>query len=136
MHKVILIEDDESIGFIYKRQLDLAGLQTDLFTNGKEGLEAVNANTYDLLLLDIMLPDVNGLDILKEIKSNEKTKSLTVILLTNLGQDNVIKQGLTLGAEGYLIKASLTPKQIVEEAKQILKSKESLKNTPLEPTTS
>lgn len=132
MHKVILIEDDESIGFIYKRQLDLAGLQTDLFTNGKEGLEAVNANTYDLLLLDIMLPDVNGLDILKEIKSNEKTKSLTVILLTNLGQDNVIKQGLTLGAEGYLIKASLTPKQIVEEAKQILKSKESLKNTPLE----
>lgn len=128
--KILLIEDEDYIRDLYKRQLDLAGLQTDAFANGKDGLTASTQNHYDLLLLDIMLPDTNGLQILKEIKQNNNTKQMPVVLLTNLGQDVIIKEGFELGADGYLIKASLTPNQVVQEVKKILSSKQDTPPTP------
>ncbi len=123
--KIILIEDEDSIRDLYKRQLNLSGLQTDAFANGKEGLEALQKNKYDVLLLDIMLPDINGLEILKQVKQNPVTKPITVVLLTNLGQDVVIKEGFSLGAEGYLVKAAYTPDQITQEVKNIITKKQS-----------
>src|SRR5258708_18596785 len=120
INKLALIEDEEFIRDLYKRQLDLANLPTDAFANGQEGLRALQTGTYDLLLLDIMLPDTNGLEILKQIKQNPKINKLPVVLLTNLGQDVIIKEGFALGAEGYLIKSSLTPSQIVQEIKNII----------------
>ncbi len=122
--KILLIEDDESISFLYKRQLDQAGLSTDAYLTGQEGLSAASQKKYDIILLDIMLPDINGLDILKKLKENEATKNISVIFLTNLGQEEIIKQGLTLGAIGYLIKASFTPDQMVEEVKLLIKEAE------------
>jgi CheY-like chemotaxis protein len=121
--RVLLVEDEDYIRDLYKRQLDLDGLPTDAFGTGREGLEAVKKVAYSLVLLDIMLPDLNGLQILKEIKSNPQTKALPVVLLTNLGQDTVIKEGFELGAEGYLIKSSYTPNQIVQEVKKIIDAK-------------
>ncbi len=118
--RILLIEDEQSIGFIYKRQLDLAGMQTDTFTTGKLGLEAFGRNSYDVVLLDIMLPDTNGLEILKEIRKDNKNAHVIIIMLTNLGQDSVIKEGMTIGANGYLIKANFTPTQLVAEVKNIL----------------
>lgn len=118
--KILLIEDDESISFLYKRQLELAGFKTDAFFTGGEGLSALRQQQYDLLLLDIMLPDMNGLDILKQVKQNPATSALPTVLLTNLGQDSVIKEGFSLGAKGYLLKAALTPDQIVQEVKMML----------------
>lgn len=112
---VLLIEDEQAIALLYKRQLDLAGLLTDIFTNGKEGLAALQTKHYDAILLDIMLPDMNGLQILKEIKQNENTKNLLVIMLTNFGQENFVKEGFTLGAQGYLIKVRYTPDEVVKE---------------------
>jgi two-component system, OmpR family, response regulator ResD len=123
--KILLIEDEDYIRDLYKRQLDNAGLSTDAFATGQEGLAAITKNHYDLLLLDIMLPDTNGLQILKEVKQNPATKTTTVVLLTNLGQDVIIKEGFELGAEGYLIKASLTPNQVVQEVKNALAKKQS-----------
>lgn len=125
--RLIIIEDEEPIRDLYKRQLTLAGLVTDGYGTGKEGLEAIQKNHYDLLLLDIMLPDTNGLEILKQVKANPNTKSLPVLLLTNLGQDAVIKEGFQLGAEGYMIKAAYTPDQIVQEVKNILQRSQTLK---------
>ena len=119
--RVILIEDEDFIRDLYKRQLDLAGFKTDAFGNGNEGLLSLSQNKYDLALLDIMLPGINGLEILKRIRQDEKNKDLAVILLTNLGQDSVIKEGLALGAKEYIIKASVTPDQIVATVKTILK---------------
>lgn len=121
--KVLLIEDEDAIRDLYKRQLDLAGFSTDAFANGKDGLAALSQNKYTTILLDIMLPDLNGLQILKEIKSNEKTKTISVVLLTNLGQDAIIKEGFQLGADGYLVKAAYTPDQIIQELKNILTRK-------------
>lgn len=121
--KILLIEDEDYIRELYKRQLDLEGLITDAFANGKEGLASLAQNHYDLILLDIMLPDINGLQILKQVKLNANTKDIPVVLLTNLGQDVIIKEGFELGAEGYLIKASYTPAQIVQEVKNFLQKK-------------
>ncbi len=131
--KLIIIEDEEPIRELYKRQLTLAGLETDGFPNGKEGLEAISKSKYNLLLLDIMLPDMNGLEILKQIKSNPATKALPVLLLTNLGQDAVIKEGFQLGAEGYMIKAAYTPDQIVQEVKNILQKTQQPPTPPSNP---
>ena len=128
--RLIIIEDEEPIRELYKRQLTLAGMQTDGFANGKEGLEAISKTQYNLLLLDIMLTDMNGLEILKQIKANPQTKDLPVLLLTNLGQDAVIKEGFQLGAEGYMIKAAYTPDQIVQEVKNILQRTQQTPATP------
>lgn len=125
--KIALIEDESSINAIYKRQLDLAELPTDGFLTGNEGLIAIKKGGYDLVLLDIMLPDINGLEILKELKQDNATKNIPVVMLTNLGQDSIIKEGFTLGAVGYLVKASFSPSQIVAEVKNILKQQETPK---------
>lgn len=118
--KILLIEDDLYIRDLYKRQLDMGGFFTHAFSSGDEGLKSMGENNYDLVLLDVMLPGINGLDILRGIKQNEATKNMPVIMLSNVGQDDVIKEGLVAGAVGYLIKTSFTPNQIVGEVKKIL----------------
>lgn len=122
--KVLLVEDEEFIRDLFKRQLDLSGFNTDAFGTGKDGLSALSKNAYDLVLLDIMLPDINGLQILQTIRQNQANKGIAVVLLTNLGQDAVIKQGFELGADGYLVKAAYTPDQIVQEVKNIMQKKQ------------
>lgn len=121
--KILLIEDEEFIRDIYTQELTKNGFQVDSVATGKEGFEKLAQNKYDLLLLDIMLPDTNGLEILKQVKQNPQTRNLKTILLTNLGQDTVIKQGFELGADKYLIKMSFNPDQIVAEVKNILEGK-------------
>lgn len=133
--RLVLIEDEDFIRDLYKRQLSLAGFNVDAFPNGTDGLSAVKKNTYDLLLLDIMLPDMSGLDILKHIKSDEALAKLSIILLTNLGQDSVIKEAFKMGADEYLIKASFTPDQMVAEiiaffAKKAQEAQASSSNAP------
>lgn len=130
-----MVEDEEFIRDLFKRQLDLSGYATDAFATGKDGLAAISKNAYDLVLLDIMLPDVNGLQILQDIRKNEATKNVVVVLLTNLGQDAVIKQGFELGADGYLVKAAYTPDQIVQEVKNIVAKKQAQhsQDTPTAP---
>lgn len=121
--KILLVEDDEFIRDLYKKELERAGLPTDACANGKEGLTAITQNVYDLILLDIMLPDMNGLDILKQVKLNQNNKNTKVVLLTNLGQDAVIKEAFALGAIGYLLKLSYTPDQVIVEVKNFLSGK-------------
>lgn len=122
---ILLAEDEDFIRDLYVRQFAQAGFAIDGFANGKEALEAINKKPYDIILLDIMLPDMNGLEILKQVKQNPNTANATVIMLTNLGQDAIIKQGFELGAEGYLVKAAYTPDQIVQEVKNVLLRKQS-----------
>lgn len=118
--KILLIEDEEFIRDIYTEELKKNGFEVDSTSTGKDGFEKLAQNKYDLLLLDIMLPDTNGLEILKQVKQNPETKNMKVIMLTNLGQDAVIKEGFQLGADKYLIKMSYNPDQIVAEVRNTL----------------
>ena len=118
--KILLIEDDDLIRQLYADQLKTAGMQVFDYATGKIGLEALKEQKYDLVLLDIMLPDTNGLEILRQIKQDTTLKSIPVVLLTNLGQDSIIKEGFKLGADGYLVKLAYNPDQIVKEVQSVL----------------
>lgn len=120
MAKILLVEDEPSIRDLYSRQLTKAGYEVVQAEDGTKALDALKSNTFDVILLDIMLPGINGLQVLREFKTQNPNSPTKVILLTNLGQDTVIKEGFTLGAVAYLIKASFTPDQVVAEVNSVL----------------
>lgn len=107
--RILIVEDDLFIRELYQKQLQMAGYDVEVAVDGLEGRDKVLAGRYDLLLLDIMLPKMNGLDLLKNIKENEQKRDLPVIILSNLGQDAVVEKGLSLGAINYIVKADITP---------------------------
>lgn len=119
-NKILLIEDEDSIRELYVRQLTKAGFLVTAAATGEEGLENLKKDQFDILLLDIMLPGINGLQVLREFKTLFPTTLTKVVMLTNLGQDSVIKEGFELGANAYLIKASFTPDQVINEVKNVL----------------
>ena len=121
--KVLLIEDEDSIREIYKTELELFGFAIDDFATGLDGLNAFSNNYYDVVLLDIILPDINGLNVLKQMKQDSLKKEIPVLLRTSLHQDIIIRKGLKLGAIAYLQKDLITPDKLVEKIKEILKTK-------------
>lgn len=114
MNKILLVEDDDSLQFLYKRQLELAGYQVNAYATGAETLQSLDDNIYDLVLLDIMLPDMNGIEILGKIREHTNGKDVPVILLSNLGQENIIQEGMKLGVKEFVLKSSVTPDQLIE----------------------
>jgi DNA-binding response OmpR family regulator len=118
--RIIIIEDEVFIADLYARQLTKAGYLVKTVNDGTAGLQELNQSEYDLLLLDIMLPGLNGLEILRQFKLTHPQSKMIIFLLTNLGQDTVIKEAFQLGANGYLIKAAYTPDQILVEVKKAL----------------
>ena len=123
--KILIIEDDFFVRDLYARELAREGFETVTATNGEDGLLRVVEDRPDLVLLDIMLPKMSGLDVLKKLKEKEEIKDIPIVLLTNLGQDSVIREGFSLGAIGYLIKAAYTPTQIIQEVKKFLRESDS-----------
>lgn len=118
--KILLVEDEDFIRDLYVRQLTKAGFQVKSAPDGQSGLNILKSESFDLLLLDIMLPGMNGLQLLREFKTQNPNSKMITILLTNLGQEAVIKEGFELGAQAYLIKASYTPDQVVNEVRNAL----------------
>ncbi len=118
--KILLVEDEDFIRELYVRQLTKEGFLVKSVPDGQTGLNLLKTETFDLLLLDIMLPGMNGLQLLREFKTQNPNSPMVTILLTNLGQEAVIKEGFELGAQAYLIKASYTPDQVVSEVKNAL----------------
>lgn len=118
--KILLVEDEDFIRELYARQLTKAGFMVKSAPDGQGGLSMLKNEQFDLLLLDIMLPGMNGLQLLREFKTQNPQSTMITILLTNLGQEAVIKEGFELGAQAYLIKASYTPDQVVAEVKNAL----------------
>lgn len=122
MHKILLlVEDDPFIRDVYQEVLTDAGYEVELAVDGQEGLLKAQEGGYSLVLLDIMMPKLNGIQLLEELKSHPPKKANgPIILLTNLGHDSVIKDGLEKGAKSYLIKSSINPNQLVEHVKKFL----------------
>jgi DNA-binding response OmpR family regulator len=114
---ILIIEDDNFIGEMYVRSLQKAGYVVDLVTNGKDGLQAALAKQYDLILLDIMLPDKKGTEILQSLRggtSGNQTPNSRIIVLTNYEQDEESRLAMQHQADGYLIKADITPRRLIE----------------------
>ncbi len=118
--KILLIEDDFLIREMYESELIRAGYKVTACSSGEDGIKALPKDHFDLALLDIMLPGINGLEVLKQIKQNPQTKDIRVVLLTNLGYEAAIKKGFDLGAVGYLIKSAYTPDQVIKEIKSFI----------------
>lgn len=118
--KILLVDDDPDLRDIYDETFTEAGFQVDLATNGKEGLDKIFKGGYDLILLDIMMPKIDGLTVLKKIKEGSPW-NCPVVMLSQLNEENVIKQAFDNGAKDYLIKSDLTPDQVLEKISKMLK---------------
>jgi DNA-binding response OmpR family regulator len=120
MKNIILVEDDPFLLDIYITKFKEAGFNIEVIKEGQKVLETLKKKLPDLLILDIVLPDVDGLEVLKEIRSQDAFKNLPIIILSNLGQKQEVKKGLEMGATKYFIKANYKPSELVEEIKKIL----------------
>lgn len=108
---------------IYATKLKESGFSVEVAADGEEGVRKAKENPPSLIVLDIVLPQVDGWEILKEIKAEKKLKAVPVVILSNLGQKSEVEKGIKLGAKKYLIKAHYTPSQVVEEIRQTLNLK-------------
>lgn len=119
---ILVIEDDTTLGELYMLILTQAGYTAQLAKDGEEGVRLA-ATKPDLILLDVMLPKLNGIDVLKKLKADEEMKNISVIMLSNLAQDTIIEEALRLGANGYIVKVDMLPKDLLANI-------ESFFNTP------
>jgi len=120
MKKILLAEDDPFIIDIYTTKLKQAGFEVEVVSEGDEVLKKAREKKPDLLLLDIVLPTMNGWEILRAIRESEDLKDLPVVVLSNLYQKDEVEKGLKFGVLKYLIKAHYTPSEVIEEVKKIL----------------
>jgi len=117
---ILLIEDDEFLAELYGTKLSLESYEVALASDGEKGLKMIREKKPSLILLDIILPKMDGFEILKAMKADKEVKNIPVILLTNLSQKDEVKKGLDLGAKDYLIKAHFMPSEVVKKIKETL----------------
>ncbi|MFA6028043.1 MAG: response regulator [Patescibacteria group bacterium] len=123
MPKILLVEDDEMLHSMYTQKFSQDGYKVISAYNGSDGLKKAKEEKPDLVLLDIIMPKMDGFVTLKRIKADKDLQNTPVIMLTNLGQDEDIKKGKELGADDYFIKANHTPAEVVSKVKSLLKKK-------------
>jgi DNA-binding response OmpR family regulator len=119
---ILLIEDDPMISDMYARVLKKDGYQVDFAVNGQTGIEMARKTTYNLILLDIMMPQVTGIDVLHDLRGadGKGLPNTKIVILTNLAQPKQSKEALESQADGYLIKADVVPSKLVEIVKQLI----------------
>lgn len=120
MTKIMIVEDDTLVQRMYQKVFSYEGFETVTADNGEDGMNKVKADKPSLILLDVMMPKVNGMQMLKELKGDPELKKIPVVILTNLANDAIINEAFNLGVEGYLIKSEINNEKIVEEIKQYL----------------
>ena len=120
---ILIIEDETDIRLLYASYLSEKGLNVEQAQDGEIGLEKIKSIDWDVLLLDIILPNKDGVGILKEISVNKDLKKGAILLLTNLSNENIIEEAFSNGADGYIIKSEITPDDLYSEVKKYLKPK-------------
>jgi two-component system chemotaxis sensor kinase CheA len=119
--KIIIIEDDPMIGSMYKTKLEATGYEVSVFENGYDGLMEAKKGGFDLVMLDVMLPQLDGFTILDELRKEAKTKKTPIIIMTNLGTDEDVKKGKDRGATDYIVKSNFTPTEVADKIGKFLK---------------
>lgn len=123
MAKILLVEDDQFLRDLYTDLFQQEKHEVTTATNGEEAEAIMKKDSFDLVLLDIMMPKKDGLTLLKELSDDDKKRAGQIVMLTNLGQEALIKESLANGASTYLIKSELAPDQILVEVRDLLASK-------------
>ena len=119
MVKIAIIEDDATISQMYRMKFEADGFDVRLAANGQIGIEVVEKFQPDIILLDIQMPEMDGAEALRRIRSHAWGKTIPVIVLTNLGEEEAPREMRSLGIQGYIVKANLTPRQVVAQVKAI-----------------
>jgi CheY-like chemotaxis protein len=114
--KILCIEDEHFISELYARALTKAGYSVDVELDGAEGLKKAQTNAYDIILLDLMVPTLTGIEILRVLRDDKQTPELKakIIITTNLEQRDDVRADIEKQADGYLVKAEITPRELVE----------------------
>lgn len=121
MGKILLvIEDDPYVQRMYQRMFTFKKHETILASNGTEGLKAAKTDKPAVILLDIILPDINGLEVLKKLKADPQTAKIPVLMLTNISEESVGEEAKKLGAGLYMVKADYSPEEMVAQVEKYL----------------
>lgn len=120
MTKIAIIEDDQTISQMYRMKFEAEGFEVELADNGKRGVDLVQSYKPDIALLDLQMPEMDGVEALTEIRKHKHGKDLPVIILTNMGQEESSPKLKALNPESYIVKADLTPSQVVAKVKATL----------------
>lgn len=118
--KVLIVEDDHFILNTVSKKFRDSGFEVFVAKDADEAIKSVKSDKPEIVLLDIILPKGNGLELLKTIKSDSESSNIPVIIFSNLGSENDIKTAMDSGAVSYIVKANLTPSSVVEKVKEIL----------------
>lgn len=118
--KILLVEDDPFLLSMYTVKFELENFSVISAEDGEKGINLAKKEKPSIILLDIMLPKKDGFEVLEELKKDDVTKSIPVILLTNLSQKTEVSKGLALGADDYLIKAHFMPSEVVDKIKKLI----------------
>lgn len=120
-HKVLIIEDEDIFIEMFGDKLKQEGLEVVSAKNGRWGLKEAEKGGFDCILLDMMMPAMNGFEAVQELRTNENTKNVPIIILSNSALDSEVKKAMELGANAYYIKTKITPGEVVEKVKKLIK---------------
>jgi len=118
--KILLVDDDDFLLDMYSVKFKEKGFHLEIAHHGLEALEKLRRGKFEVILLDIVMPSIDGFDILRKIKKEKLAEGSVIIILTNLGQREDIDKGLALGADDYIVKAHFTPSEVVAKVKTFL----------------
>jgi DNA-binding response OmpR family regulator len=118
--KILIIEDEKVLSDIIAKKLRLEGYDVQTAFNGEEGLEKINAAKPDLILLDILMPKVDGFGVLKSLSENPELSKIPVIIISNSGQPVEIERAMSMGVKDYLIKAEFDPEEVIAKVRNVL----------------
>lgn len=120
MPKVLLIDDDTSLSMIFSTVLSQSGFEVSTAFDGRSGINKTETEKPDIVLLDQVLPDIQGNEVLKEIKSKETTRDIPVVMLSNFSQQELVREALTSGAADYIFKFQVEASDVASKLKEIL----------------
>lgn len=118
--KIAIVEDDLAISQMYRLKFEAEGYEVAVAENGQVGLEVIEDFRPDVVLLDMMMPQMNGDEVLKNVRGQEWGQEMPVLILTNMGKEEASKSLSGLNVHSYIVKAEMTPKQVAERVKEVL----------------
>lgn len=120
MKKILIVDDELAVASVFETALKNAGFDVKIAADGKSGLNLAKSEQFDLILLDQMMPDLSGNEVLKTLKADEATKSTKVAMLTNFGHDTLVKEALYAGANDYILKYQISTDDLINKVKTLL----------------